>query len=68
MQFLEENFFLRFGSKITRAQEKFKVKILAFYDAWYAAMPPTDGRTDIIPEFNASLIGRGKKEKIIIFK
>ncbi len=26
-----------------------------------AAMPPTDGRTDRIPKFNTSLIGRGKK-------
>ena len=44
------------------------VKILAFYDApfgCYAADRRTDGqtdrRTDRIPKFNTSLIGRGKK-------
>ncbi len=44
------------------------VKILAFYDApigCYAADRRNDGRTDRIPEFNTSLIGRGKNGSIL---
>jgi hypothetical protein len=37
-----------------------------------AAMPPTDGqtdgRTDRIPKFNTSLIGRGKNEYVLEYK
>jgi hypothetical protein len=43
------------------------VKMSAFYDAWFGCYA-TNRQMDRIPEFNTSLIGRGKKKSYVLKK